>query len=132
MYFKLDAKSLQMFPTVTKTDLCSIYYCDKVDRYDYVMSIKLEKSQQYNNSIIINCHFFKECMFFVIGVQKNFPFSMYPSGCYKKSYFENIFSTISNHGLVIDKKHRIFPEGKIHPLHSSSILILSFVTDSLL
>ena len=67
-----------------------------------------------------------------MGVQNNFRFSMYPSECYDKSYFENIFSTISNHGLVIDEKHRIFPEGEIHPLHSSSILILSFVTDSLL
>ena len=74
MYFKLDAKSLQMFPMVTKTDLCSIYYCDKVDRYDYVMSIKLEKSQQYHNSVIINCHFFKECIFFCNRSTKKFPF----------------------------------------------------------
>ena len=57
---------------------------------------------------------------------------MYPTEFYEKNYFEHSFSTMSNHGLLIEENDTIFPDGETETLDSSSILILSFTIDSLL
>ena len=57
---------------------------------------------------------------------------MYPTECYEKNYFEHSFSTMSNHGLLIEENDTIFQDGETETLDSSSILILSFTIDSLL
>ena len=67
-----------------------------------------------------------DCDVFAAEVKRNCSFfGMYPTECYEKNCFENSFSTMSNHGLLIEENDTIFPDGETETLDSSSILILS-------
>ena len=131
MYFRLDVKSLQMFPTATKTDLGSIYDGDKMSQCNNKVHKTSDKTLitiriLQGESVSIRCIISVEC-----DPKKSFLVILYPTLFDERNYLEHNFSARSNQGLVMEERHKIFPDGETEHFVSSCIFILSFTINNL-